>query len=163
MTRGDCRYIWQASDRPNWRYDLAALADPMAEVSRAQGVLLGRLADVGTTLRDQASLAALTEDLVKTTPDRGRGIPAKSASTASRNELGAPGAQCPRRAVFGAGARRSPISAAGWPAPHVPSYRPRRRRRGIEPRRRRAGWKAGAPSEPCDGEMAQIARAGFRR
>ena len=24
----------------------------------------------------------------------------------------------------------------------------RRRRRGIEPRRRRAGWKAGGPSEP---------------
>jgi len=104
---------------------------------------------------------------------RGRpwGIPTKSASTAGRYELGAPafsrlrapGARCPRRAIFGAGASRSPMSAAGWPAPHVPSYRPRRRRRGIEPRRRRAGWKAGAPSEPRDGEMAQIARAGFPR
>jgi hypothetical protein len=38
---------------------------------------------------------------------------------------------------------------------------PRRRRRGIEPRRRRAGWKAGAPSEPRDGETAKIASAGF--
>ncbi|MBK1732948.1 DUF4172 domain-containing protein [Thiococcus pfennigii] len=87
MTRGDYRYIWQASDWPNWRSDLAALADPMAEVGRAQGLLLGRLADVGTTLRGQACLAALTEDLAKTTPDRGRGILTTSASTASRCEL----------------------------------------------------------------------------
>jgi len=58
---GDYTYIWQASDWPSWYYDLAALARPMAEVSRAQGLLMGRLADVGMALRDQASLAALTE------------------------------------------------------------------------------------------------------
>ena len=66
MNSGDYKYIWQASDWPNWRFDLAVLAGPMAEVSRAQGLLMGRLADVGMALRDQASLAALTEDVVKT-------------------------------------------------------------------------------------------------
>ncbi len=67
MNSGDCkRYIWQANDWPDWRYDLAALAGPMAEVSRAQGHLMGRLADVAMALRDQASLAALAEDVVKT-------------------------------------------------------------------------------------------------
>ena len=55
MNGGDCKYIWQASDWPNWRFDLATLAGPMAEVSRAQGLLIGRLADVGMALRDQAS------------------------------------------------------------------------------------------------------------
>ena len=30
-------YIWQSLDWPQWRYDLAAIAEPMAEVSRAQG------------------------------------------------------------------------------------------------------------------------------
>lgn len=34
MNSGDCKYIWQASDWPSWRFDLAALAEPMAEVSR---------------------------------------------------------------------------------------------------------------------------------
>ena len=61
MNSGDNIYIWQAGDWPEWRYDLAALAGPLAEVSRAQGLLMGRLADVGLALRDQASLAALTE------------------------------------------------------------------------------------------------------
>ena len=55
MNSGDYKYIWQASDWPTWRLDLAALAGPMAEVSRAQGRLMGRLADVGMALRDQAS------------------------------------------------------------------------------------------------------------
>ena len=61
MNYGDYLYIWQAPNWPQWRYDLAVLARPLAEVSRAQGLLLGRLADVGAALRDQASLVALTD------------------------------------------------------------------------------------------------------
>ena len=56
MNSGDYTYIWQASNWPNWHYDLASLAGLLADVSRAQGLLLGRLADVGMALRDQASL-----------------------------------------------------------------------------------------------------------
>jgi Fic family protein len=66
MNYGDNLYIWQATDWPQWRYDLTKLAGLLAGVSRAQGLLMGRLADVGMTLRDQASLAALTDDVVKT-------------------------------------------------------------------------------------------------
>ena len=66
MNSGDYTCILQASDWPRWHYDLASLARHLADVSRAQGVLLGRLADVGMALRDQASLAALTEDVIKT-------------------------------------------------------------------------------------------------
>ena len=71
MNYGETRYIWQAADWPNWRYDLSALARLLTEVSHAQGVLLGRLADVGLALRDQASLAVLTEDVVKTSEIEG--------------------------------------------------------------------------------------------
>lgn len=60
MHSGDNLYIWQASDWPQWRFDLTPLAAPLAAVSHAQGLLLGRLADVGMALRDQASLGALT-------------------------------------------------------------------------------------------------------
>ena len=66
MNSGEYTYIWQLSDWPSWRFDLAALAQPLADVSRAQGLLMGRLADVGMALRDQASLSVLTQDVVKT-------------------------------------------------------------------------------------------------
>lgn len=71
MKRGDYDYIWQSNDWPNWRYDLPALANPLAEVSRAQGLLMGRLSDIGMVLRSQASLAALTDDVVKTSEIEG--------------------------------------------------------------------------------------------
>ena len=59
-------YIWQSPQWPDWQYDLAALAEPLAAVSRAQGLLLGRLADVSMALRDEASMATLIEDVVQT-------------------------------------------------------------------------------------------------
>lgn len=52
MSRGERRHIWQSPDWPTWRFDLTALAAPLAEASRAQGLLLGRLVDVGVVLSD---------------------------------------------------------------------------------------------------------------
>jgi Fic family protein len=88
MNSGDYTYIWQAQDWPNWRFDLAKLAAPMAEVSRAQGVLTGRLADVGMALRDQASLAALTEDVVKTSEIEGERLDVQSVRSSIARRLG---------------------------------------------------------------------------
>jgi Fic family protein len=88
MNSGDYKYIWQANDWPNWRFDLAALAEPMAEVSRAQGLLMGRLADVGMALRDQASLAALTEDVVKTSEIEGETLSVESVRSSIARRLG---------------------------------------------------------------------------
>ncbi len=88
MKSGDYKYIWQAGDWPNWRYDLTAVAGPMAEVSRAQGLLLGRLADVGMALRGQASLAALTEDVVKTSEIEGERLNVDSVRSSIARRLG---------------------------------------------------------------------------
>lgn len=88
MNSGDHIYIWQASDWPDWRYDLAALAKPLAEVCRAQGLLLGRLADVGMGLRDQASLAALTEDVIRTSEIEGERLDAESVRSSIARRLG---------------------------------------------------------------------------
>ncbi len=88
MNSGDYKYIWQASDWPNWRFDLAALAGPMAEVSRAQGLLMGRLADLGMALRDQASLATLTEDVVKTSEIEGEQLNVESVRSSIARRLG---------------------------------------------------------------------------
>ncbi len=88
MNSVDYKYIWQTDDWPNWRFDLAVLAEPMAEVSRAQGLLMGRLADVGMALRDQASLAALTEDVVKTSEIEGEQLSVESVRSSIARRLG---------------------------------------------------------------------------
>ena len=88
MNSGEQGYIWQADDWPNWRYDLSSLAGPLTEVSHAQGVLLGRLADVGLALRDQASLAALTEDVVKTSAIEGEVLNVESVRSSIARRLG---------------------------------------------------------------------------
>ena len=88
MICGDYTYIWQSPDWPNWRYDLSALAEPLAAVSRAQGLLLGRLADVGLGLRDQAGLAALTEDVLKTSEIEGEHLNAASVRSSIARRLG---------------------------------------------------------------------------
>ncbi len=88
MFSGDYGYIWQAADWPNWRYELSALVSPMAQVSRAQGVLMGRLADVGMTLRGQASLLALTDDVVNTSEIEGEHLDVASVRSSIARRLG---------------------------------------------------------------------------
>jgi Fic family protein len=88
MKSGEYTYIWQSPDWPQWHYDLAALAAPLAEVSRAQGLLLGRLTDIGLGLRDQASLAALTDDVLKTSEIEGERLDAASVRSSIARRLG---------------------------------------------------------------------------
>lgn len=84
----DGEYIWQSPHWPDWHYDLAALAEPLAAVSRAQGLLLGRLADVGMPLRYEASLAALTEDVVQTSAIEGEALNVASVRSSVARRLG---------------------------------------------------------------------------
>jgi Fic family protein len=89
MKRGESRrYLWQSSDWPALRYDLSMLAPRLAEVSHAQGLLLGRLADVGMPLRDQASLGAITEDVVKTSEIEGELLNAQTVRSSVARRLG---------------------------------------------------------------------------
>uniref|UniRef100_UPI00333F2F48 Fic family protein n=1 Tax=Castellaniella defragrans TaxID=75697 RepID=UPI00333F2F48 len=88
MNSGENLYIWQSSDWPYWRYDLPTLAQALTEVSHAQGLLLGRLADVGLALRDQASLSALTDDVVKTSEIEGELLDAASVRSSIARRLG---------------------------------------------------------------------------
>jgi Fic family protein len=88
MISGDYKYIWQAGDWPRWRYDLASLSAPLMEVSRAQGVLLGRLTDVGLATREQVSLSALTEDVIKTSEIEGEVLNAHSVRSSIARRLG---------------------------------------------------------------------------
>lgn len=85
---GDYTFIWEAADWPAWRFDLPALATSLADVSRAQGMLAGRLADIGLALRDEASLVALTEDVVKTSAIEGENLSVASVRSSIARRLG---------------------------------------------------------------------------
>lgn len=88
MKRGECIYLWQSKEWPKWRYGLSELAQPMAEVCHAQGMLLGRLADAGLALRDQASLTALTEDVLRTSEIEGEHLDVGSVRSSIARRLG---------------------------------------------------------------------------
>ena len=80
------RYIWQLSDWPNLTYDAASLAAPLAQVHRAQGQLMGRMAELGMAQREQATLQVLTQEVIKTSEIEGErlNLDAVRSSIASR-------------------------------------------------------------------------------
>lgn len=88
MDRGDWTYIWQAPDWPAFKYDLATLAGPLEDVVRAQRRLLGRMAGVSESLRGHATLAALTEDVLKTSGIEGKRLNAASVRSLLARALG---------------------------------------------------------------------------
>ncbi|MEO5331026.1 MAG: Fic family protein [Magnetococcus sp. YQC-5] len=88
MNSGDKQFVWQLADWPMMRYDLRALMSPLCAVSRVQGLLLGRLSDVGMVLRDQASLTVLTEDVVRSSEIEGEQLNVDSVRSSIARRLG---------------------------------------------------------------------------
>ncbi len=92
MERGEyrraTRYVWQAAEWPALHYDLSTLAGALTDVSHAQGLLLGRMADVGLALRDRASLSALTDDVIKTSAIEGEKLDEESVRSSVARRLG---------------------------------------------------------------------------
>lgn len=93
MGYGQSLYIWQADDWqdgdwPAWRCDLGRLAGLLEAVSRAQGLLIGRLTEAGWALRDQTHLAVLTDDVVKTSEVEGDVLDVASVRSSIARRLG---------------------------------------------------------------------------
>lgn len=81
-------YLWQRPEWPQWRFDAAALAAPMAEVHRAQGHLTGRMAGLGMAQRDQATLQALTQEVVTTSAIEGQALDQDAVRSSIARRLG---------------------------------------------------------------------------
>ncbi len=88
MECGDYRYIWQSPEWPAWHYDLARLAPLLAQVSRAQGVLAGRMAEVGLSVRNEACLVSLTADVLNTSEIEGERLHPQSVRSSIARRLG---------------------------------------------------------------------------
>ena len=81
-------YLWQRADWPQWRFDAAALAAPLAQVHHAQGHLAGRMAEVGLAQRDLATLQALTQEVVTTSAIEGDTLDLDAVRSSIARRLG---------------------------------------------------------------------------
>ncbi|SFC60640.1 Fic family protein [Polaromonas sp. OV174] len=81
-------YLWQRPDWPQWRWDAAALAAPLAQVHRAQGHLAGRMAELGLAQRDQATLQALTQEVITTSAIEGEALNLDAVRSSIARRLG---------------------------------------------------------------------------
>lgn len=81
-------YVWQQAAWPAWQMDMVALAKPLERASKAQGVLIGRMQDLGMDERNLASVTALTSDVVKSNEIEGERLNADSVRSSIARRLG---------------------------------------------------------------------------
>ena len=65
------RYIHELKDWPDLRWSAERLAEQLAAVRHHQGRLIGRMEALGFNLREEAVLATLTEDVLKSSEIEG--------------------------------------------------------------------------------------------
>lgn len=91
FTEGPARrrtYLWQRPDWPQWRFDAAALAPALAQVHHAQGHLAGRMSGLGLIQRDQATLQALTQEVLTTSAIEGDALDLDAVRSSIARRLG---------------------------------------------------------------------------
>lgn len=81
-------YIWQLPDWPHFTFDTAALSAPLAQVHRAQGQLMGRMAELGMGQREQATLQVLTQEVIKTSEIEGERLSLDAVRSSIARKLG---------------------------------------------------------------------------
>jgi Fic family protein len=81
-------YIWQRDAWPQWRFSAATLLDCLTRASHLQGLLLGRLADMGLSPRDTAQLHALTQDVLKSSEIEGESFDLSAVRSSVARRLG---------------------------------------------------------------------------
>lgn len=78
-------YIWELPEWPRFHWNDKRLVEPLARARYQQGVLLGRMKELGFQLREEASLMTLTEDVLKTSEIEGEKLdPAQVRSSIAR-------------------------------------------------------------------------------
>jgi Fic family protein len=81
-------YLWENPEWPAFTWDEKALARPLAQVSREQGRLLGKMEALGFDLRSEAHLRILTEDVVKSSEIEGEKLERDQVRSSIARRLG---------------------------------------------------------------------------
>ena len=88
MKSGDNLYVWQNKNWPHWQYNAESLMPLLAQVHQALGHLLGCMRDQGMSSQAQATLEALTEDVLKTSEIEGEHLDAEIVRSSIARRLG---------------------------------------------------------------------------
>jgi len=81
-------YIHERADWPNLIWDDSALAQPLAAVRHRQGRLIGRMEALGFSLREEAVLRTLTEDVLKSSEIEGEVLDREQVRSSIARRLG---------------------------------------------------------------------------
>lgn len=81
-------YIHQKTDWPHFRWSDAALAASLAGVRHRQGRLIGRMAALGFPMREAATLATLTEDVLKSSEIEGERLDVAQVRSSIARRMG---------------------------------------------------------------------------
>ena len=81
-------YLWEKPDWPALTLDEKSLTSLLAEVSREQGRLLGKMEALGFELRNEAHLQTLTEDVVKSSEIEGEKLEPRQVRSSIARRLG---------------------------------------------------------------------------
>lgn len=81
-------YVYQLKEWPRFTWDAAKLAEPLAAIRHRQGRLIGRMEGLGFTLRTEAQLRTLTEDVVKSSEIEGEILDPEQVRSSIARRLG---------------------------------------------------------------------------
>ena len=81
-------YIHELPDWPQFRFDMAAVAEPLVEARHQQGLLMGKLEGLGFHLRDQADLETITSDVLKSSEIEGERLDLSQVRSSIARRLG---------------------------------------------------------------------------
>ena len=82
------RYIWELDCWTDWQFDLNELSPLMTAVHYQQGLLLGRMLDLGMIAREQTNLQFLTDSIVKSSEIEGEMLNIQSVRSSLAKRLG---------------------------------------------------------------------------
>ena len=80
--------IYQSKDWPLFIWDLGRLVSHLSAARYKQGLLLGKMQDLGYQLKSEATLAALTEETVKSSAIEGQELNPESVRTSLARRMG---------------------------------------------------------------------------
>jgi len=82
------RYLYQNKDWPRFQWDAEGLVSHLSGARYKQGLLLGKMQDLGYPLRTEATLAALTEETVKSSAIEGEELNPESVRSSLARRMG---------------------------------------------------------------------------